>query len=110
LAAGLLSSSFALAQNQQAASLDQLLDLVKRSQVNETAEHRQREAEFARDTANQANLRAQAKATRQAEEARPDRPETTFAEQEITKLPVSISCLIWLSVGWSMRPLSSGCA
>jgi biopolymer transport protein ExbB len=83
LAAGLLSSSFAVAQNQQATSLDQLLDLVKRSQVNETAEHRQREAEFARDKANQANLLAQAKATRQAEEARSDRLEKTFAEQEI---------------------------
>jgi biopolymer transport protein ExbB len=83
LAAGLLSSGAALAQNQQAASLDQLLELVKSSQVGETAEHRQREAEFARDKANQANLLAQAKATRQAEEARSDRLEKTFAEQEI---------------------------
>src|SRR5690606_20301583 len=84
VAAGLLSSSFALAQQQEkATSLDQLLDMVKKSQIAETAEHRQREAEFARDKANQANLLAQANATRQAEEARSDRLEKTYADQEV---------------------------
>lgn len=82
--AGLLSSSFAFAQAQEkAVSLDQLLDMVKKSQISETAEHRQREAEFARDKANQANLLAQAKATRQAEQARSDRLEKVYAEQEL---------------------------
>lgn len=83
VAAGLLSSSFALAQTEKAATLDQLLDMVKKSQVAETAEHRQREAEFNRNKANQANLLAQAKATRQAEEARSDRLEKVHSEQEL---------------------------
>lgn len=83
VAAGLLSSSFALAQSEKAATLDQLLDMVKKSQVAETAEHRQREAEFNRNKANQANLLAQAKATRQAEEARSDRLEKVHSEQEL---------------------------
>ena len=74
VAAGLLSSSFALAQQaDKAATLDQLLDMVKKSQIAESAEHRQREAEFSRNKANQANLLAQAKATRQAEETRSER-------------------------------------
>ena len=83
LAAGLLSSSFALAQEEKAVSLDQLLDMVKKSQIAETAEHRQREAEFARDKANQGNLLNQARATRQAEENRSDTLEKSFADQEL---------------------------
>lgn len=83
VAAGLLSSSFALAQQDKAASLDQLLDMVKKSQVSETAEHRQREAEFARDKANQANLLAQAKSTRASEESRSAGLEKKYSEQEI---------------------------
>lgn len=83
VAAGLLSSSFALAQSDKAASLDQLLDMVKKSQIAESAEHRQREAEFARNKANQANLLAQAKSTRQAEEARSERLEKVHSDQEL---------------------------
>lgn len=83
IAAGLLSSTFAMAQEEKAASLDQLLDMVKKSQVAETAEYRQREAEFARDKANQGNVLNQAKATRQAEEGRSDTLEKSFAEQEL---------------------------
>lgn len=84
VAAGLLSSGVALAQEDKATTLDQLLDMVKKSQVSETAEHRQREAEFARDKANQANLLAQARATRQAEEKRSETLEAKYAEQEIS--------------------------
>lgn len=83
VAAGLLSSSFALAQAEKAATLDQLLDMVKKSQIAETAEHRQREAEFTRNKANQANLLAQAKATRQAEETRSERLEKVHSDQEL---------------------------
>ncbi|MGM8226110.1 MotA/TolQ/ExbB proton channel family protein [Cellvibrio sp. ARAG 10.3] len=84
VAAGLLSSSFALAQqSEKAATLDQLLDMVKKSQIAETAEHRQREAEFTRNKANQANLLAQAKATRQAEETRSERLEKVHSDQEL---------------------------
>ncbi len=81
-AAGLMSASFAVAQ-EKAQTLDQLLDMVKKSQISESAEHKQREAEFARDKANQANLLAQAKATRQAEEARSQALEKKYAEQQL---------------------------
>lgn len=81
-AAGLLSTSFAVAQ-EKAQTLDQLLDMVKKSQISESAEHKQREAEFARDKANQANLLAQAKATRQAEEAKSQALEKKYAEQQL---------------------------
>jgi biopolymer transport protein ExbB len=82
-AAGLLSSSFAMAQTEKAQSLDQLLDMVKKSQVSESAEYKQREAEFARDKANQSNLLAQAKNTRANEEARSSALEKQYAEQQV---------------------------
>jgi len=81
-AAGLLTSSFAMAQAEKAQTLDQLLDMVKKSQVSESAEYKQREAEFARDRANQANLLAQAKQTREREEARSAALEKQYAEQD----------------------------
>ena len=81
-AAGVLSSSFAVAQ-EKAQTLDQLLDMVKKSQISESAEHKQREAEFARDKAGQANLLAQAKATRQAEDARSVALEKKYQEQDL---------------------------
>jgi biopolymer transport protein ExbB len=79
---GLLSSSFAVAQ-EKAQTLDQLLDMVKKSQISESAEHKQREAEFARDKAGQAGLLAQANATRQAEENRSVALEKKYAEQQL---------------------------
>jgi biopolymer transport protein ExbB len=81
-AAGVLSSSFAVAQD-KAQTLDQLLDMVKKSQISESAEHKQREAEFARDKSNQAGLLAQAKATRQAEDARSVALEKKYQEQDL---------------------------
>jgi len=81
-AVGLLSSGFAVAQ-EKAQTLDQLLDMVKKSQISESAEHKQREAEFARDKAGQAGLLAQANATRQAEEARSQSLEKKYAEQQL---------------------------
>lgn len=80
--AGLLSGTSTVAQ-EKAQTLDQLLDMVKKSQISESAEHKQREAEFARDKSNQANLLAQAKATRQAEEARSAALEKKYQEQDI---------------------------
>lgn len=79
---GLLSSSFSVAQ-EKAQTLDQLLDMVKKSQVSESAEHKQREAEFARDKAGQAGLLAQANATRQGEENRSVALEKKYAEQQL---------------------------
>src|SRR5690606_31696697 len=84
--AGLLGSSFAMAQ-EKAQTLDQLLDMVKKSQISESAEHKQREAEFARNKANQAGLLAQAKATRQAEEARSAALEKKYQEQDLLCTP-----------------------
>lgn len=80
-AAGFISGA-AIAQ-EKATSLDQLVDMVRKSQVSESAEHKQREAEFARDRANQANLLAQAKATRAAEEARSAVLDKKYAEQQL---------------------------
>lgn len=79
---GLLGSTFAVAQ-EKAQTLDQLLDMVKKSQISESAEHKQREAEFARDKAGQANLLAQAKASRQVEEARSIALEKKYQEQDL---------------------------
>ena len=57
------SSAFA----QEAQSLDQLLDFVKKGQVSESKENRSREATFTKDKANQAAAvkRAEAERTRQ---------------------------------------------
>jgi len=81
VAAGLVSG-FTTAQ-EKATSVDQLVEMVKKSQINESAEHKQREAEFARDRANQANLLAQAKATRAAEENRSAVLDKKYAEQQL---------------------------
>jgi biopolymer transport protein ExbB len=83
LAAAGLVSGFATAQQEKATSVDQLVEMVKKSQINESAEHKQREQEFARDRANQANLLAQAKATRAAEEARSAVLDKKYAEQQL---------------------------
>lgn len=81
-AAGLMTSSFAMAQ-EKATSLDQLLDMVKKAQISESAEFKQREAEFARNKANQAGLLAQANATRKAEEDRSHALEKSYADQQL---------------------------
>ena len=83
IAAGLLSAAAALAQPEKAQSLEQLLDMVKRSQISESVEHHQREAEFARNKTNQAALLAQAKVTREQEEARAAELEKIYAEQHL---------------------------
>lgn len=76
-------SASALAQPERAQNLDQLLDMIKRSQISESAEHRQREAEFARDKANQARLLEQAKVTREQLEARAAELERRYSEQQL---------------------------
>jgi len=82
-AAGLLSAGLSFADEEKAVSVDQLLDMVKKSQILETQEAKQREAEFARDKANQAALLAKAKATRQAEEARAAALDKKYADQQV---------------------------
>ncbi|HEY7884383.1 MAG TPA: MotA/TolQ/ExbB proton channel family protein [Cellvibrionaceae bacterium] len=83
IAAGLFSTNIAMAQNDQAESLDELLNMVQQSRIAETAEHRQREQEFQRQRNNQAALLKQAQDTLAAEERRAERLETTFNEQEL---------------------------
>lgn len=76
-------SSVAMAQQEKAVTVDQLVEMVKKSQINETAEHKQREQEFARDKANQANLLAQAKQIRANEESRSVVLDKKYAEQQL---------------------------
>ncbi|WNZ55997.1 MotA/TolQ/ExbB proton channel family protein [Microbulbifer sp. MKSA007] len=80
-AAGLISFS-AVAQ-EKAASLDDLLKMVQQSKVAESKEHKQREAEFRRQKANQNALLNQAKNTRTAEEKRSADLEKKYQEQEV---------------------------
>ncbi|WP_444911658.1 MotA/TolQ/ExbB proton channel family protein [Microbulbifer sp. PAAF003] len=80
-AAGLISFS-AVAQ-EKAASLDDLLKMVQQSKVAESKEHKQREAEFRRQKANQNALLNQAKNTRTAEEKRSAELEKKYQEQEV---------------------------
>lgn len=83
MATGLLSTSAAVAQeSQQAANLDELLELVEQSRNIESEEHREREAEFRSQRANQEQLLEDARQTRDAEEERSVRLEDTFSEQE----------------------------
>lgn len=82
LVAGIFSISV-MAQPERAQNLDQLLDMIKRSQISESAENRQREAEFSRDKANQAALLAQAKATRIQLEERAAELERVYSEQQL---------------------------
>ncbi|QFT56658.1 MotA/TolQ/ExbB proton channel family protein [Microbulbifer sp. THAF38] len=80
-AAGLISFS-AVAQ-EKAASLDDLLKMVQQSKVAESKEHKQREAEFRRQKANQQALLKKAKDTRTAEENRSAELEKKYQEQEV---------------------------
>lgn len=67
----------------EANSLDELLKNVQERRVVESRLHREREQRFTREKTQQANMLAQAKAERTAEEQRSDRLETTFDENEI---------------------------
>ncbi|MFI2812932.1 MULTISPECIES: MotA/TolQ/ExbB proton channel family protein [Microbulbifer] len=80
-AAGLISAS-AVAQ-EKAGSLDELLQMVRNSKIAESKEHKQREAQFRRQKANQQSLLTQAKNTRTAEEERSARLEAKYQEQEL---------------------------
>ncbi len=83
LAAIFVFSGFANAQSDQAASLDELLQMMKNSKISESQDHRKREAEFRRAKTNQNNLLRQAEATKVAEEQKSARLEATFKEQDL---------------------------
>jgi biopolymer transport protein ExbB len=80
---GLSATTLVMAQAEKAQTLEQLLEMVKKSQISESAEHRQREAEFARNKASQAALLAQAKTTRAQEEERAAELEKIYAAQQL---------------------------
>lgn len=82
VAAGLLSVSTVQAAD-QAASLDELLQLIKSAKINESKENKAREAEFNRSKQNQANLLNKAKGTKAAEERRSAQLEKQFSENEL---------------------------
>lgn len=83
-AAGIIAFSGSLfAQEQKAASLDQLLQMMKNSKISETKEHKKREAEFRRSKTSQSNLLAKATATKAGEERRSERLEAKFKDQDV---------------------------
>lgn len=74
------------AGNQQAegaATLDELLELVKEGRIEEARENREREQRFAREKANQAAALERAREERERLEARSTELENTFEENEL---------------------------
>ncbi len=82
-ASAIAFSGSVFAQEQKAANLDQLLQMMKSSKIAETKEHKKREAEFRRNKTKQNNLLKQAEATKAAEERRSERLELKFKEQDV---------------------------
>ncbi len=84
LVLGVAAATFTTASIAQddAKTLDELLQLVKQGKAGEARESREREARFIKDKNQQASLLAQAKKTRTGEEQRSDRLEKTFADNK----------------------------
>ena len=78
-----LAGGASIAQAQEAKSLDQLLDFVKRGQVTEAKENRAREQRFAQDKANQAAELKRAEAERARQEEISAQLEDKFEENEL---------------------------
>ncbi len=76
-------STASFAQADQAASLDQLLQMMKSSKISESRDHKKRESEFLQQKNKRASLLAKAEATRKAEETRSTQLETQYAEQDL---------------------------
>ena len=81
LAAGLISTTPLHAE--EAASLDQLLQMIKEAKISETKEHAAREAEFQRAKSEQQSLLNKAKATQAAEEKRSTQLEAEYSKNEL---------------------------
>ena len=80
-AMALSTASWALAQ--EAKTLDELLGFVKKGQVTESQENRQREQRFTKDKANQASALASAEAERARQEALSSQLEGTYEANEL---------------------------
>lgn len=82
IAASLVFTGVAQAQDEKATSMDQLLQMMQQSRVTESREHQQREAEFMREKASRAELLKKAEATREAEEKRSAELEAQYEQQD----------------------------
>ncbi len=82
-ATGALALSGSAFAQDKAASLEELLQMVKNAKVSETKEHKQREAQFRRDKSNQASALKRAEQEKANEEARSERLENQYKEQEV---------------------------
>jgi biopolymer transport protein ExbB len=83
IAAGLLVFGAGGAQAQDdARSMQQLLELIQQGQARDSQEARQREAEFARQKSEQQNLLNQARAERNRQERESERLEQLFEDQQ----------------------------
>jgi len=84
IAAGLLAfgATAVQAQDDNAPSMQKLLDLIQQGQARDSQEARQREAEFARQKNEQQNLLNQAKAERNRQERESERLEQLFEDQQ----------------------------
>ena len=78
-----LTFSGASAFAQEAQSLDQLLDFVKKGQVSESKENRSREAKFSKEKANQAAALRDAEAERARQERLSAQLEKTFEDNDL---------------------------
>jgi len=67
----------------EAKTLDELLEMIQAAKISETAEYRQREAEFKQDQRKQTQLLKSAKNTKADEERRADRLEQTIRDNDI---------------------------
>jgi biopolymer transport protein ExbB len=76
------TSAFAVQGDTPAASLDELLKLIKNEKIGETKVYREREARFKKEKSNQQRLLNKAIATRKAEERRSDILDKQFASNE----------------------------
>lgn len=82
-AAGVLLFAGAVQAQDKATSLDQLLQMMKESKVQESKEHQQREAEFLREKTQRATLLANAEKNRAQEEALSAQLEATYEKQDL---------------------------
>ena len=84
IAAGMLvfGAGSAQAQQDDARSMQQLLELIQQGQARDSQEARQREAEFARQKNEQQNLLNQARAERNRQERESERLEQLFEDQQ----------------------------
>lgn len=83
VAASVVAFTAPVFAQEKAQDLNQLLKMVRDSKIAESNEHKQREAEFRRSKANQASLLQKAENTKASEEARSERLETKYEEQEL---------------------------